>query len=174
MHGRWTQLLLAVLGVALIATIAVALLSGDDEVSLTPGVPKVVSVAELEDFADGADHAVYWVGERPDARYELTETATHRVFVRYLPADGGGGGEFLTVGTYPGQDPVGELERAAREGHGKEIARSDEGAVVLIDPESPENAHLAYPGDDVQVEIFSPVPGEALRMASRDRVEPVP
>jgi hypothetical protein len=174
MHGRWIQLLLAVLGVALIVTIAVLLLGGDDGISLTPGQPQIVTVEELEDFADGADHAVYWAGERVDTRYELSETEEGRIFVRYLPAAGGGGGGQLTVGTYPVPDAVGALRRAAREGHGKQIARSDNGAVVLIDPESPDNAHLAYPGEDLQIEIFSPVPREALRLAARNGVEPVP
>ena len=174
MQSRWMQLTLAVLIVALIATIAVMLLGGDDGFSLTPGTPEPVSVAQLEEFAEGADHDVYWAGPRPDTRYQLTETQAGRVLVRYLPADGGGGSGALTVGSYPVADAAGALKRAARQDDRKEIARSDNGAVVLLDPESPDNAHLAYPGTDLQIEIFSPVPGQALRLAAHDRVEPVP
>jgi hypothetical protein len=169
------QFVLGALILAVLVFFAVSLLGDDDEVTLTPGEPKLVSVSELEDFADGAGHDVYWAGERPDTEYELSESEGGRVFVRYLPAGGGGGGEeFLTIGTYPVEDGAAALERAARNGEGKEIARSDDGAVVLIDRKSPDNAHLAYPGEDLQIEIFSPVSGEALRLAARDRVEPVP
>lgn len=168
------QVVLGILIIAVLAFLTVSLLSGDDEVSLTPGEPTVVSVSELEDFADGAGHDVYWVGERPDTEYELSENENGRVFVRYLPVGGGGEGEFLTVGTYPVEDGAAALERAARNGQGKEIARSDDGAVVLLDRNSPDNAHLAYPGDDLQIEVFSPVTGEALRLAARDGVKPIP
>jgi hypothetical protein len=96
------------------------------------------------------------------------------VLVRYLPTGGGGGGEVLTVGSYPVQNAAAALRRASGEQGGSQLARSDKGAVVLLDTKSPDNAHLAYPGTDLQIEIFSPVQGEALRLAARDGVEPVP
>jgi hypothetical protein len=173
-QGRRTQLVLVVLIVAVLVWLVAMLVSGDDGVSLTPGEPKIVSVSELEEFAHDADRDVYWAGERIDTRYELSETEGGKVFVRYLPVEAGGGSEYLTVGSYPVEDAVAALRRAAREDDRTELARSDEGAVILLDRDSPDNVHLAYPGEDVQIEVFSPVDGEALRIAARDRVEPVP
>jgi hypothetical protein len=175
MQSRWIQPVLALLAVVLLGVLAWMLLTGDDDdVSLTPGQPEVVSVSQLEGFAEDADHQIYWAGEKPDTEIELTETDDGRIYVRYLPSEGGDATAFLTVASYPVDDGAAALERSARNTDNKEIARSDDGAVVLIDTESPNNAHLAYPGDDLQIEIFSPVTGEALRLASRDRVEPVP
>jgi hypothetical protein len=174
MRRRPTPAHLAALALVLLIALTTLPGCGGDGVSLEPGETKVVSVGELEDFADGAGHDVYWAGERPDTELELSETEGGRIFVRYLPAGGGGGDEFLTVGTYPVEDGAAALRRAARNGEGKEIARSDEGAVVLIDRKAPDNAHLAYPGEDLQIEVFSPVSGEALKLAARDGVEPVP
>jgi hypothetical protein len=174
MRVRWLQTSLAVLLAALAVLLVVMVLGGDDDVSLTPGEPQIVTVGELESFAEDADHDVYWIGERPDTEYELMESPEGRIFVRYLPLrDGPSSNGLLTVATYPIDDGAAALERTARQDDSKEIASSDDGAVVLIDRESEENAHLAYPGEDVQVEIFSPVPGEALRIAARDKVEPI-
>jgi hypothetical protein len=174
MQSRRLQVVLAVLAAALTVVLVVMLLGGgDDQVSLTPGEPQIVSSSELEGFADGADHAVYWVGEIENTEYELTETDNGRVFVRYVPSgtDAGARGEYLTVASYPLEDAPSALEKTARR-QGDEIASSDDGAVILLDTESPNNIHMAYPGN-VQIEVFSPVAGEALRL-SKDSVQQVP
>ena len=173
MSRPWLIPTLAVIAAGLIVWLAILLLRGDD-VSLTVGEPQVVTAAELESFADDAEHPVYWLGERADAEYELTETSSGRIFVRYLSGDGDEEVRSLTVGTYPVEDGVAALRRTAVSEDGKELARSDGGAVLLIDTAAPDNVHMAYPREDHQIEIYSPVPGQALRLASRDRVRPVP
>lgn len=176
MTRRWLIPTLAVLAVALLAWLAVLLLH-DDDVSPIVGEPHIVTASQLADFAAGTGHSVYWLGERADARYELTETAAGRVFVRYLEGGvepGDERAEFATVGTYPVENGVAALRKAAREREGAELGRTDDGAVLLIDPSSPNNAHLAYPGAKLQIEVFSPVPGDALRLAAGGDVQPVP
>ena len=125
MTSRWLQVVLGTLIAALVAVIVIALLAGsnDDKVSLTPGEPQIVSASQLEGFADGADHAVYWVGEIDDTEFELTETDNGRVFVRYVPSGtaAGTGGEYLTVASYPLEDAPAALEKIARR-QGDEIA----------------------------------------------------
>ena len=125
MTSRWLQVVLGTLIAALVAVIVIALLGGsnDDKVSLTPGEPQIVSASQLEGFADGADHAVYWVGEIDDTEFELTETDNGRVFVRYVPSGtaAGTGGEYLTVASYPLEDAPAALEKIARR-QGDEIA----------------------------------------------------
>ncbi len=176
MRSRWPQVLLGVLAAALVAVLAISLLSdGDEEVSLTVGEPEIVSVSQLEAYAEDADRPIYWVGEEPDTDFELTETEGGRVYVRYLPAGAEAGveDEYLTVGSYAVDDASAALEKTAREDESKEVARSDGGAVVLIDRDAGSNVHLAGEDDDVQIEIFSPVPREALRLAKDDRAQPV-
>lgn len=176
MTRRWLTILLLVLSVALVAAVVVWL-TRDDSSSPAVGEPEGVSVSQLSDFADAQGTPVYWLGERSGESYELTDTHSGRVYVRYL-RDGAEVGDkradFVTVATYPGGDGIAELHKAAREQQGAKLAKTDDGAVLLIDPTSPNNAHLAYRGANLQIEVYSPVPGEALRVAARGDVQPVP
>lgn len=174
--ARWLTTLLVVLSIALVAAVVVWLVGGDDSSSTEPE-PEVVSATQIPEFAAEKGDPVYWLGERPGARYELTESPSGRVYIRYLTGDAEAGDEradFMTVATYPGDNGIAELRRAAREQEGAELGRTDDGAVLLVDPASPNNAHLAYPGPNLQIEVYSPVPGQALRLASRGAVQPVP
>jgi hypothetical protein len=150
--------------------------SSNDGVSLAPGEPEVVSASQLSEFADGADGPVYWLGERLGSKYELTETAKGRIYVRYLRGDarvGDSRSSFITVATYPSEDGVAKLRQAADAGGGAELGRTGDGAVLLADP-SATSAYLAYPGGDVQVELYSPEPGQARRLAAAGAVREVP
>jgi hypothetical protein len=163
--------------VASIATLSLVSCGGSDKVSLTPGQPQVLSASQLSDFAGEQAEPVYWLGEREGAEYEVTETPQGRIYIRYLEGGAEAGdprAKFLTVGTYPTKDGISALRVALANRAGARLARTNDGAVLLVDPASPKNAHLAYPGDGVQVEVFSPVPGAALRLASAGDVQPVP
>jgi hypothetical protein len=166
-----------------LATIAAAVAltacgsGGGGDVSLKTGEPQILSPSELSDFAAEQSEPVYWVGERKGSELEVTASAQGRIYVRYLEGGAEAGdprAKFLTVGTYPSKDPAAALRHALANREGAKLARTDDGALLLIDPSSPQNAHLAYPGQAVQVEVFSPVPGAALRMASTGDVQPVP
>lgn len=172
--GRRLNALLIVVSLALIAVIAIWVLrDGGDGVTVTVGEPVVVDAGQLSAFAGESETPVYWLGEHDDDKYELTETAAGRVYVRYLEAGVEAGDALTTVAVYPSEDPVAALRRSARNRSGAKLGRTADGAVLLIDPTSPDNAHLAYPGEEFQVEVFSPAPGEALRLASRGAVQPV-
>ncbi len=154
----------------------VVLLTRDDDGGSSKDEPEIVTAAQLSEFAADADRPVYWVGGAEEAvEYELKEASGGEVHVRYVEeGTEPGEGAFLTVVTYPAADGVTALERSARSREGLELGKTDNGAVLLIDPESPKNVNLAYPGDDVHIEVFSPVPGEALSLAIDGEVEPVP
>jgi hypothetical protein len=150
--------------------------SSDDGVALTAGEPKVVSASQLSDFAGAADVPVYWLGERLGSKYELTETETGRIFVRYLRGDATAGdprSSFDTVATYPSAGGAAKLRHAARAQGGAELGRAADGAVLLADPAA-TSAYLAYPDGDVQVELYSPEPGQAKRLAVAGAVREVP
>lgn len=176
MANRWLTVLLAVLSVALIAAVALWVLR-DDSSDPAVGEPTALTALELSEFAAEQDTPVYWLGERSNASYELTDSQSGRIYLRYL-TDGADAGDeranFITVATYPSDDGVAALRKAAREEEGARLGKTDDGAVLLIDPTSPNNAHLAYRGASLQVEVYSPVPGEALRLAARGAVQPVP
>jgi hypothetical protein len=168
------QAVLCLVLLAMIATWSVGCGGGDNP---TTGEARIVSAAELSDAASEAATPIYWLGERGGTELELTEEDSGRVYVRY-PEEGAEAGDepnrVLTVATYPSPDGVAELRRAARNGRGTVVARTDDGAVLLVDPGSPNSAHLAYPDGGPQIEVYSPRPGQALRLASRGAVRPVP
>jgi hypothetical protein len=178
MTRRWPTILLVVLSASLVAAVLVWLLRDEDSsFSPAPGEPEVGTAAELSEFAAEHGTPIYWLGERAGASYELTDNPSGRVYVRYLTGGAEAGDErakFITVATYPADNGVAALRKAAREQKGAKLAETDDGAVLLIDPSSPDNAHLAYRGANLQIEVFSPVPGEALRLAARGEVRPVP
>lgn len=164
----------AVAVVALAAWLVLRSDGGSEEPA--PGEPAIVSADELVERAGELDTPVYWLGERDGVEYELTETAAGEVYVRYLP-DGAEAGdprtEFDIVGTYPTADAVGALRRERRR-IGGGLGRTDDGAVLLIDPRNSDSVHLAYPGSDVQIEVYGGEPGRAVRLAARGEVQPVP
>lgn len=173
---RAIVVVLAVVVVALAALLLLALVHDSDDPS-GAGAPAIATSDELSQVAADLGRPVYWLGERRGAEYELTETSTGRVQIRYLTEGAQAGNpraEFVTVVTYPSEDGAAALRRAARERRGAQLARTDDGAVLLVDPNAPNNAHLAYPGESLQIEVYSPVPGEALRLAARGQVRPVP
>lgn len=174
--NRWLTTLLVVLSVALVAAVALWIFRDDDSSSTAAG-PEGVTASELSDFAAEQSTPVYWLGARGGDTYELTDFSSGRVYVRYLPEGTDAGDEradFVTVATYPSANGVAELRKAARTEAGAKLGKTNDGAVLLIDPASPNNAHLAYRGANLQIEIYSPVPGEALRLAARGAVRPVP
>jgi hypothetical protein len=177
MMQRWLTVLLVVLSIALVALVVVWLTGDSDSSPPSPGEPETVSAAQLSEFASEEGQPVYWLGERGDTSYELTDYPSGRVYIRYLTGGAEAGdkrAKFVAVATYPADNGVATLRKAVHETSGAKLGKTDDGAVLLIDPSSPDNAHLAYPGTNQQIEIYSPVPGEALRLAARGAVQPVP
>ncbi len=170
-----------VIGIAISAAlvlIAIFLVAqgGDEEgspeaVDTTPRLVDLDGVAEVE---DALGHPVYWAGERPPDRLELMQDADGNVFLRYLPPGVEAGderAEFLTVGTYPFVDPVAGLERTAAEG-GASLRTADDGASILVNPDSRGSVYLAYPDSDLQIEVYDPVPGRALELIRSGEIQP--
>jgi len=172
-----SQIVRAAIVAVLLVLLIVLLTRDESDGGSAAGEPRIVSAAELSELTAELDHPVYWLGRRSGSEYEFEEASTGKVQIRYLEPGSKAGevssGEALTVVTYPAKDGAAEVERAAEERDGAELGRTKDDAVLLVDPGSANNAHLAYPGDAVHVEIFSPTPGEALRLAVDGAVEPV-
>jgi hypothetical protein len=165
-------LAIAVLGMVLLWFLVIK--AEDDAAS---DGPKVVDVGGLSDAADRVGHPVYWVGERDGTRYELSESDSGRVYVRYLTGDAQPGVRstaFTTVATYPVDDGVAALRRAAKVRPGAELARGKDGATLLINPNTPGSIHVAYPGSKEQIEVYSPNVKQGLKLVTSGAVVPVP
>jgi hypothetical protein len=139
--------------------------------------PEVVEASDLSDAADRAGHPVYWAGEREGKKIELAESDDGRVYVRYLDENAEAGvrsTKFMTVATYPTDDAVAALRRGAKRLPNAELARGDDGSVVLIDPSTPGSVRIAHPGSDEQIEFYTPNIRESIRLATDGSIQPVP
>lgn len=137
--------------------------------------PHFADAGDLTDLEGELGHPIYWAGDRPPAQLELKVEADGSVYLRYLPPGVEAGDpeqRFLTVGTYPVVDAVGALRRTATSS-GTTLGRTAAGGVVLSNPESEGSVYLAYPGSDIQIEVYDPTPGRSLRLIRSGAVEPV-
>jgi hypothetical protein len=131
----------------------------------------VVSLADLQKLAASTSLPLYWAGPRAGTRYELTRTGSGAVYVRYLPrgAEAGERDPALTVVTYPVQDALASIENAATSAGSSRIELPG-GGLAVVNPARSTNIHFAYPGQDVQVEVYSPQPGVARRLVTSGAV----
>lgn len=135
----------------------------NDAPRLKTGVPTIVSGAQLRAFGRAQAFPVYWAGPQQDRRYELTRTAGGRIYIRYLTpgADAGSASPtFLTVGTYPGTNAYGALRAVGRR-RGAVRVKTQTGAFVVLPAATSRSAYFAFPGQNFQVEVYSPIPGRA-------------
>jgi len=163
---------------AVLVLIAVVLVAtggdGGDEPEAVDTTPRLVDLDEIAALEDPLGHPIYWAGERPPDRLELMQDAEGNVFLRYLPPGveaGDPGAGFLTVGTYPFEDPVGGLEETAAESD-TPLRTAADGASILANPSSQGSAYLAYPGSELQIEVYDPEPGRALGLIRSGEIEP--
>jgi hypothetical protein len=143
-------------------------LSGD----VRPVGASAVSPAALRVVAKR--RPLYWVGPRTGVRYELTEAAGGRLFLRYLPAgiEVGDRRGRLTIGTYPVAHAFEQVQAAAKRPRGVLLHLGD-GAIAVYNRSRPTNVYLASPGSPVQVEVYDPNARVARQLVLEKRVTPV-
>jgi len=135
--------------------------------------PVAESAQGLQAFAAAVGHPIYWAGASPGSTYELTQTGNGRVYIRYLPAGVRVGVDkpYLTIATYPFPHAFAVLKAMAKQ-HGGAI-KLDHGGIGLVDRAYPKSVHLAFPGSDYQIEVFSPSPATSRQVVVAGGVAPV-
>jgi hypothetical protein len=182
-HRRVSARSLAVVvALALAAAVAVALTvwlvtRGDDEVAQPPqrARPTAASIQRLEALARSVGHPIYWAGPQPRFTYELSRTRNGGVYVRYLPPGaelGDPDPDYLTVGTYPQANAFATLRATAR-AQGVRTIRLARGGRAFQHETHPRSVYLAYPGLDLQIEVYDPIPGRARQLVAAGRITPV-
>lgn len=166
-----------VVGVALVVALIAWRVSGDDEKE-TPvaaeATARLVSAAELGDVAAETGHPVYWAGPVRGAVLAIWEDGEGNVQVRYLEDEAQleeEGGGYLTVGSYPVDDPAGASATLA-ESPGAVVKRGPGGVRLVATEESPSSVYFASPDNSVQVEVYDPSPRRAFALARSGRVVP--
>ena len=168
----------AVIAVALaIAFGAWLVLRGGGGETSGPGrtVSSAASVAQIRSLPDRTGHAVYWAGPFEDHTYELTRPTDGNVYLRYLPRGvpvGDRRPDYTTIGTYPRPGALKGLRRLGQRPDAESF-RLAGGGVAVYSRDRPSSVYLAFPGQDVQVEVYDPSPRKARRLARSGRVRPV-
>lgn len=130
----------------------------------------VLSRSQLLARAGSLGHPVYWVGPRQRTkRYALTSKSAGQVYVRYLPSTAQAASQSpggLVVGTYTVPDARAALESAAGSPKRAEKLSRRNGFEMMSAPGA-KHAYVVFDDQpELQVEIFSPRPGEAEKLAT--------
>jgi hypothetical protein len=141
----------------------------------TAPAPQSASIAELKRLSGSVGHSVYWAGAKQGTTYELTRTTSSRIFIRYLPAGAalGTNKPYLFVASFP----VGKayaITKAAASRAGSIRIPVPGGGIAFHPKTSPNNFYIAFPGSDVQIEVFDPQPAQAQTLIRSGRIKPVP
>jgi hypothetical protein len=175
--------LAALLVLAALVVGAIALLGGSDESESASGGSEfesnavALSASELLAKAGALSGPVFWIGPRAGTdSYEFSSTPDGRVYIRYLTGGAEAGdprADFLTVGTYPVPEAAQALADAAKSGEGGRKLSQHEGYEVLSSKGS-TNAYVVFEDQpELQIEVFSPQPGEAATLAASGVLKPV-
>jgi len=172
-----------VIALAVAALVWLLFISGDDDDGSEgdeAGAQKTVEVVAADELLDaiaGAGFPVYWVGEQPDVSYEVTRITGERneIYVRYLPPDAEAETKdpHLTVGSYQVADAFGVTQRQAEEPGGSSSFPVEGEGIGLPNGADPRSVYVAYPGIDVQIEVYSPEAGEALELVRSGALTPI-
>ena len=139
------------------------------------GEPYAASSGELRDLAARIDRPVYWAGERPGTRLELTRTDTDRVYVRYLPPGVGVADKrpgFLTIASYPYPGAFKAVSASLKRPGTVGLPALNSG-LVAWNTKRPTSVYFAARNSNVLVEVFSPRRNEARRLVLGGDVTPV-
>lgn len=139
------------------------------------GEPVALSESELREEANNLGQPIYWVGPRPrTTSYEFTATPDGRYYIRYLTGGAEAGDplpKFLTVGTYDVPDAHRALKKATATDGGK---LSQHRGYMVLSHQGGTDAYVVFDDQpDLQIEVFSPVPGVATALANSGALTPL-
>jgi hypothetical protein len=162
-------------GLALACGAWLVLRDGDGDSKPDGPVSSAVSVAQLRALPSRTGHPVYWAGPRARNTYELTRPTDGNVYIRYLPpgvAVGDRRPAFTTIGTYPQAGALKAVRKLSRQ-PGVVTFRVAGDGIAVYSRTRPRSVYLAFPGKELQVEIYDPSPPAARRLARSGVVRPI-
>lgn len=134
---------------------------------------KVVPESELLQALKGVGYPVYWAGPRLGVEYEV-QRLSGRAYVRYLPKGEKPETEkpFLTVGSYEESEALASIQDLGQK-PGAILVKIAGGGSAYAEGKQATSAYMAFPGVDVQIEVYDPQAGEALNLIRSGAIVPV-
>jgi hypothetical protein len=143
--------------------------------STTAVAPKAASESELRSLAVQVGHPIYWAGPEQNRVYELTQTASGRIYIRYLPRNvpiGIRNASYTIVGTYPVSNAYSVLKQLSKKS-GETSFKVPGGGFAVYDKARSTNVYLAYRSSNVQIEVYDPSPTRAKSLITSGQIAPV-
>jgi hypothetical protein len=174
---RWPRIGAVVAVGLLIAFLVWLLVIKDDDdngSSNATAAPAATSESDLASLADELGHPIYWAGPQSSAQLELEQSGGD-VFLRYLTGDANVGTpqqDYLTVGTYPFPNAFDTLKDLSKD-EGSLTNETPDGGFVLTNQGNPTSVYIAYPDQDLQIEVYDPDPERAFDIATSGDITPV-
>src|SRR5262245_3997103 len=174
---RGARVILVLIG-ALVVVLVVWLIGScgsDDDSASSTVAPEIVDADALKERAEDQESPIYWAGEQEGTEIELSVPEEGRTYVRYLTEGtevGAPTPDYLTVGTYAFAQPIPALEELATKPGGVQRSAAD-GGIVYFNRDVPNSVYLAFPGQEVEIEIYDPDPARAKELATTGAIVPV-
>lgn len=147
--------------------------TSEQEESAAAKTVKVVPESELLKAMKGVGYPVYWAGPRLGVEYEV-QRVPGRVYVRYLPKGEKPETEkpFLTVGSYEEPEALASIRDLGQKAGAILVKIANGGSAYAKGPQA-TSAYMAFPGVDVQIEVYDPEAGKALSLIRSGAIVPV-
>ena len=137
--------------------------------------PVAASPAELRSLATSLGHPIYWAGPRPNTTYELWQTTRGYTYIRYLPSGVAAGdkGDYLIVGSYPMKNAFKVTRDSSVKGKSTVTRRIPDGGIAAYSKKASTNVYVAYPGVNVQIEVYDPSARLTPKLVASGQIVPV-
>jgi hypothetical protein len=80
--------------------------------------------------------------------------------------------DYTIVGTYPVPNATSVLQGLAEKSSENKLSVPN-GGIAVFSSSQPTNVYVAYPGSNLQIEVFDPSAERAQRLVTSGQVEPV-
>lgn len=124
--------------------------------------------AQLRVQVKAIGSSIYWAGSVANSLYTLNHIKSGQDFIRYLP-DGKGLSDqsqnYRVIATYEDATAYATVTTAAKTNGGVSLTNPD-GSFVYYSKATPTHVYLVFKNLPYQIEIFDPVPGASLKLAT--------
>lgn len=127
-----------------------------------------LSEAQLRAEVRAIGGNIYWAGSVSNALYTLNHIKAGQDFVRYLPNGKGladTAQNYRVIATYKDPNAFTTVTTAAKLSAGVSVTNPD-GSFVYYAKSTPTHVYLVFKNLPYQIEIFDPVPGASLKLAT--------
>lgn len=112
--------------------------------------------------------SIFWAGALPGALYTYNHLAPGQDYIRYLPNGQGLNDKtqnYRVIATYKQATAYQTILAASKLGTGVSITNPD-GSLVYYAKATPTHVYMAFKNFGYQIEIFDPIPGASLKLAT--------